>query len=275
MTIPVYKGRKINKILFIVFLTITLILLAAAGISALLARPEIAWTICIIALITGAFSLLYGILWFIYGRKEKKTEQVLNEVFGQQYASEDTIQPDYREFLLPKDRLTETALRRFRSIVLWTGIAALGVFLLICVILYAAGSSPDPLHQLSILLFSILIMVPGILVQQGIYQKYEQSVPSRIMLFPGKLIIDNTCFYAGEIREIRISPDHAYNPNSPDVFREMQVQTDTRTAAYRIDYRNGTPANGQPFWAEYESFIAALTSWGAVNNVRVFISYMS
>ena len=75
MTVPIYKGRKINKILCLSFLGITLITLAAAGVCAALDRSALCQTFCILALITGAFCLVYGVLWLIYGRKEMKTEK--------------------------------------------------------------------------------------------------------------------------------------------------------------------------------------------------------
>ena len=72
MILRVFKGGKINKLLCLFFLPITLLLLAAAGVFALSKRPEVACVFCVIALITGAFSLFYGILWLIYSRKEKR-----------------------------------------------------------------------------------------------------------------------------------------------------------------------------------------------------------
>ena len=275
MTIPVYKGRKINKILCLSFLGITLITLAAAGVCAALDRSALCQTFCILALITGAFCLVYGILWLIYGRKEKKTEKALNELLSQQYMPEDPARPDYREFVLPKARLTEAARKRSRSVLRWTGIMALGAFLLICGIQLACGAIGSPLQVLFILIFCVLITIPGLLAQLWLYLKYDRSVPSRIVLFPGKLIVDDTVFPVGEIREIRASPDRIMNPNSPDVFREMLIRTEKHSAKFRIDYRSGTTENEQPFWEEYAQFIAALSGWGAENDVPVIISYMA
>ena len=274
MRVPVYKGRKINKILCLFFLVPTLILLLAAAVSALTGRADTGYALCITALITGAFSLLYGILWFLYGRKEKETELALNDLLGRQYAPEDPARPEYREFLLPKTRLTETARERLRSIVRWFLIVPFGVFLLIGGIQFAAGVAVTPLQLLYVLLFSFLITIPGMLMQLGLYREYVRSVPSRILLFPGKLIVDDRSFPAGTIREVRVSPERIYNRNSPGVFREMQIRTENGGEKFRIDYRSGSASNGAPFWEEYEAFIAALSGWGAENGVPVVIAYM-
>jgi hypothetical protein len=118
-------------------------------------------------------------------------------------------------------------------------------------------------------------MIPGLLIQFSLYLKYDQSVPSRILLFPGKLVIDSRRLSAREIREIRVSPARVLNRNSTDVFREMLIQTEKSRTKYRIDYRTGTVSNEQPFWAEYEQFLAALSEWGKQNRVQVTVSYMA
>ena len=274
MRVPVYKGRKINKILCLFLLPLTLILLLAAAVSALTGRADKGYALCITALITADFSLLYGILWFLYGRKEKETELALNDLLGSQYVPEDPARPRYREFLLPKTRLTETARGRLRMIVRWSLITPFGVLLLIGGIQFAAGGAVTPLQLLYVLPFGFLIAIPGILIQLGLYREYARSVPSRILLFPGKLIVDDRSFPAGTIREVRVSPERIYNRNSPGVFREMQIRTENGGEKFRIDYRSGSASKDAPYWEEYEAFIAALSSWGAENCVPVEIAYM-
>ena len=275
MNVPIYKGRKVNKVLCLSFLLVTMILFMTAGIFAFLKKSAVCDTFCILALISGAFSLLYGTLWLIYGLKEKKTERELSEFFGRQNMPVDPARPDYREFFLPEERLKGMSRKRFRSVLRWTGFAALAAFLLICGIQLAVGSLASPLQVLFIFLFCALITIPGILVQLYLFLKYDCSVPSRILLFPGKLIIDDTVFLAGEILEIRISPDRIMNFNSPAVFREMLIRKGKRSIKYRFDYRAGRSSADQPFWEEYEQFVAALSAWGAENTVPVIISYMA
>ena len=250
----IYKGKKINRFLCLLFLIFTAILLIAAGIFALLKNSEAGCTFCILAMITGGFSLLYGLLWFLYGRTERKAERKLREILEGQNEPDDPGLPDYQEFILPKADLIEKAGKRAGSIARWTGICALGMFLLIGGIQLACGSLKRPVQLLYMLLFCIAIMIPGILIQLKLYREYGRSVPSRILLFPGKLIIDNASLPAREIREIRVSPAQIFNRNSPDVFREMTIRTEKSSAKYRIDYRAGTASGEQPFWEDYGLF---------------------
>lgn len=275
MIVRLYKGKKINKMLCLFFLFFALISLIAAGVCALAIDSAAGYTLCILAMIAGGFSLLYGVLWLIYGRMERIKELELRETLKGQNAIDDPYRLDYREFILPKAALTKKAGTRVRSIVRWTGIAAFAVFVLIGVIQLACGSLKSPLQLLYMFLFCVLIMIPGILIQFCLYLKYDQSVPSRILLFPGKLVIDNMTLTANEIREIRVSPSQIFNRNSPDVFREMLILTEEGRTKYRIDYRTGTAFNEQPFWEEYGQFIETLSEWGKKNNVPVTVSYMA
>ena len=75
VTFRIYKGRKINRFLCLLFLILTLIFLIVAGIFALAKASEAGYTFCILAMITGGFSLLYGLFWFLYGRAERKADR--------------------------------------------------------------------------------------------------------------------------------------------------------------------------------------------------------
>lgn len=269
------KGRMINKILCLLFLVVTLILLAAAGVSAFFERSDVSQVLCTLALITGAFSLFYGILWFVYNRKENRAEKILRETIEQQYTTEDSSALGYWEFILPKALLTETARKRFFNIIRWLLIIAPGMSILIWVILVVFDSTRSFLQLYYLFLFCLLVSVPGILVQWCLYKVYGRSVPSRILMFPGKLVVDDQVFSTGETREIRVSPVRIFNFNSPAVFREMLIRTDKSSKKYRIDFRTGSVSNEQPFWEEYEPFVAALSQWGSENGVSVTVSYMA
>ena len=275
MPFRVCKGRKMNRFLCLFLLIFALIFLIAAGVFALAGNAAAAYTFCILALIVGGFSAFYGLFWFLFGRSEKKTEEKLREILEEGPAADDPGRPEYREFILPKAELIEKAGKRLRGVVRWTGIAALGVFVLTGGIQLLYGSLKSPVQLLYMLLFCVLIMIPGILIQLRLYREYDRSVPARILLFPGKLVIDDLSLSAREIREIRLSPARVYNRHSPDVFREMQIRTDKSSTTYRIDYRAGTPDNEQAFWPEYEQFVAALSAWGESNGVPVTVSYMA
>ena len=71
-----------------------------------------------------------------------------------------------------------------------------------------------------------------------------------------------------------MSSEHLMNQNSPAVFREMQVRTETSSTTYRIDYRGGSPDNGQPHWEAYDQLVDALSRWGTENSVAVLLRFM-
>ena len=75
--IPIYKGRRINRFLCITFACLCAVSLAASGTAWLLDDTGIKSVCFIFAQITGAFALLYGVLWAVWARKENKAEQKL------------------------------------------------------------------------------------------------------------------------------------------------------------------------------------------------------
>ncbi|MBQ9268751.1 MAG: hypothetical protein IJ206_04435 [Oscillospiraceae bacterium] len=271
--IAIFNGRKINKILCLFFLVMTLIFFGACVIIALF-NAEMGEVFLVLSAISGGLSIIYGLLWLVWRKKEQSAEMTMKEAFKQQKAAQDGSRFVVKEFALPKKRLIETALQRFRSIIRWTVIVALGGILLIGGILLATGSLVHPIQLIYLILFFLLIMFPGLMVQWCLYYLYDRSIPSKILLYPGKLVIDHTVFQAREILEIRVSPNQLYNRNSPAVFREMQIRTKRDSLRYRIDYRAGSETNEQPFWTEYGQFVDVLYDWGTENSVPVNILFM-
>ncbi len=273
-SVPIVHGKKVNRFLCLFFLALALIFLALTGMLILMGRPDFCSTALTLAAILGGFSLFYGIGWFIWHRREGKAEAALRRAEAGRRTPGDAGGVSSREFLLPRERLTGSAFLRFMNILRWTAFAGGGVFLLILGIQLAYGSLRDSRQIVYTLLFCILIVLPGIAVQWSIYRKYERTVPQRIQLHPGELVIDNRSFAPGDIRGIRISPDRLYNPNSPAVFRNLLIQTNRTEELYRIDYRAAPGSGEQPFWEEYERFSEALQAWGEENGVPVVIEYM-
>ena len=273
-SVPIIRGKKVNRYICLIFLVLAVIFLGLAVALAQLQKPELSSTFFSLTMITGGFSLFYGIGWFFWYRKEKKAEEELRMAAASQRLPQGAGRQTSWEFILPKEHLTDSAFRRLMNIIRWTGIAAYGVFLLIMGIQLACGSLQRPFQIVYTLLFCILITIPGIIVQWVIYKKYARSVPQHILMRPGEFVIDDRAFALRDIEKIRISADRVYNPNSPAVFRNLLVQMDGYDALYRIDYRSGSASDGQPFWEEYELFSDALISWGEENSIPVIIDYM-
>ena len=275
MTNPfVYKGRLINKILCLSFLGMTLVLLGTGGILSLQEKTEAAETFGILALITGGFSLIYGVLWFVWARKESKADRILRAALEPESAAQDSAPPVWREFRLPGEQLRKTAYRRFSALVRWIILAAFCAGVLIEIIIFACGTRKSIPQMLYTVLFCVLIAIPGIFIQWRIYRQYVRSVPEKIQLYQGRLAVDDVFFSAGEILEIKVSSEQLFNLNSPAVFRKMLIRTETGSTSYCIDSRSGRGSSGQPFWPEYGALIEALSEWGEKNSVTVNITFM-
>ena len=124
-------------------------------------------------------------------------------------------------------------------------------------------------------LFSAVIMLPGILIQLEILSRYTSSVPGKIVLFPGKMVVDQTVYAANAIKNIRITSSEVMNPNSPAVYRELRINCgEGSSCIYRIDYRTRGDPQEQPEWADYSRFVSNLYAWGNENRIDVTIDYM-
>ena len=100
MNLPIYKGKKINKILCIMCLIMSIMLLALMIVLRLLGKPAV----FLLPLITGGFALLYGILWAFWSGKEKKAEEKIRQVLETRSASQTSAGFAPQEFIVPKDR---------------------------------------------------------------------------------------------------------------------------------------------------------------------------
>ncbi|MBR5382793.1 MAG: hypothetical protein IK133_03135, partial [Clostridia bacterium] len=224
--------------------------------------------------ITGGFALLYGILWAFWAGKEKKAEEKLRQALEARSLKHSPGGFEPREFLLPKDRLTEEAYKRFHGILKWVAIGSLGFAALISIILLFSHALSNPLQPLYLFFFCVVVAVPSVIIQWIIWRKYEASVPQKICLYQGSLVIDGKVFLSQEILNITISPNRIMNINSPMIFREMLVRTSRGETLCRIDYKAGNAAGGQLCWEEYPLFSEALKAWGEANLVPVTIAYM-
>lgn len=266
ITVPIYKGKKINKMLCIIFLVLFVPSLAAAIV---LPAPFI-----VLAQIFGAFALLYGILWSVWAGREKKAEKALQAAEAARVGQHESDGFFSREYVIPKEDLTEAAFRRLISIVKGCVYVSLAIFALITLAMIFSGSFGGPAHAAAIMLFSFAISVPGIIIQIGIYRKYEKTVPRKIGMYPGKLIIDDTLTASRDIREVRISPERLFNANSPSIFRKLTVSTTGGEKYWCIDYRSYAASGKGICWNEYTEFAQDLKEWGKTNEVPVTTEYM-
>ena len=274
MFLPIVSGRKLNKAVCLAFLAMSLPLLAAAVYFFLSGSPAAGRGFLTPALILGGISLLYGIGWFIWARKEKRAAREIAEAQERLKASPEAGRMLSREFTVPKAKLIGKALGRNRSIVKGAAFAALCAAGVITVILLFCGALNDPMQLVFVLIFCALITLPGLILQWFIYRTYVKTVPSEILLFPGKLVVDENVWSAASIRTIRVSPARIMNPDSPSLYRKLEIESSSGSRKFRLDYRMQATDGRQPVWEEYPAFLSALSLWGEENGVPVNVLYM-
>ena len=274
MFLPIVSGRKLNKAVCLAFLAMSLPLLAAAAYFWLSGSLSAGRGFLTPALILGGISLPYGIGWLYWARKEKRAAREIAEAQKKLQASPEEGRMLSREFSVPKAKLIEKALKRNRSIVKGAAIAALCAAAVITVILLFCGALNDPMQLIFVLIFCALITLPGLILQWIIYRTYVKTVPSEILLFPGKLVVDFDVWSAASIRTVRVSPARIMNLNSPSLYRKLEIESSAGSRKFRLDYRMQATDGSQPVWEEYPAFLSALSLWGEENGVPVDVQYM-
>lgn len=257
---PIFRGRKINRMLCITFLVLVVILTPVY-----IFAPDIGY---IFALIAGGFAMIYGYLWRYWAKKEKEKERKIREMM-EPPGAQDVSDIIWREYLIPREALLKSAVQRVISVGRWSMCAAAVVFILITAPLVVSGSFGGIVHAFSILFFCVVISALGPLIQEIIYITYKTGVPRKIGLYPAKIIINDKTINTADIKEIMVSPEKIYNPDSPDIFRKIVIKANRKTTL-RIDYR----ADKSIQWKEYPEFLNALCEWGKINRVKVIIMYM-
>lgn len=257
---PIFRGKKINRMLCITFLVLVVILTPVY-----IFAPDIGY---IFALIAGGFAMIYGYLWRYWAKKEKEKERKIREMM-EPPGAQDVSDIIWREYPIPREALLKSAAQRVISVGRWSMCAAAVVFILITAPLVVSGSFGGTIHAFSILFFCVVISALGPLIQEIIYITYKTGVPRKIGLYPAKIIINDKTINAADIKEIMVSPEKIYNPDSPDIFRKIVIKTNRKTTL-RIDYR----ADKSIQWEEYPEFLNALCEWGKINRVKVIVMYM-
>ena len=273
--ITIVPGRRINKILFILFASILAVLLLLDVIFFVKQDDAMVETLLIVSAIIGAFALLYGILWAVFASKEKKENKLLNRQPAvdprEHYADiQGTV-----TFTLPRAELLYLAKKRLRAIEKWLWIAEGILFL----ILYVPVTITDGFGSLSrlatILALCVIIVVPGVVIQEVIYRSYIFDMPERIGLYIGRISVDDRTYPAYEMTEIAMSSPKARNASSSKVFRTLTITAQNASKTYKIDFR--APSAGrsiQPRWNQYDEFCEALMAWGSTNGVAVKMDFM-
>lgn len=265
--IPFVKGSKINQLLCLTFSGMTAVLLLLGSVYWLLGYDVFLYVTLVLAAITAGFGVLYLVLWQVFKWQEQQSQLKLEQA-AQLPAEENEGALEYREFVLPKQKLAETAYARFQKIAAALLIVAVVVFVILAGSNLAGGG-----RIWGTGLFCILVITPGILLQYLLYRRYADSIPERIVLFPGKLIVDNHSYRTGELEQITISAYKNANRNAIQVYRKMIVKEKRKERLYTIDYC--APSEGNPRWEGYGVFLESLKNWAKQNSVPLKVDYMN
>ena len=165
-----YKGSGVNRICCLLWLGLLLVCLCAAGISSAMDAGELAGTFLILSAILGGVSAVFGLLWFVWKRKENRAEDVLREVLAPDAVPRDATAQTVQSICLPREKLIGAARRRLTEIVRWMGIAALCTGALLVIIQVACGALKD-FHALKAAVPEARTVLPN-MENHKLYQNY-------------------------------------------------------------------------------------------------------
>jgi len=268
MRIPNVKNRKINKVFCLVMLAVAVIFLIL-GVAFYLPgkNTALAKTFWMLAAIIGGYGLIFGIKWFLNSRNEEKIRQKLEKDFRMPEESDEYLTYSYR-FHLPYEDLIETARLRFLKTIRGCLLGSLITFVLIYGLLFFTIGFAGFRHMALVAVFCLMIMLPGVIIQFNIYRKYRNSVPQRIVMYPGNLTVDDRRFEVHRIKKCCITPAHPQKDHvSVGAYRRLMIITTDKTYEYMLDYRSSAP--GVPRWDKFEELTEALQTWAVKNQVQL------
>ena len=268
--LPVVKSRRLNKILCLIFTAGAACFLIFAALFRAADKEALCYTFFVLSVILAGFGAFYGVLWFIFADKENKVQKKIEEI--EEYSESSDQKKEYREFILPKKEMTESAKKRFEKIVRLMPVMVIVLFVLIYGIQFFTAGFAGWRHLLTVLLFCILICVPGILLQYAIYRYYVGRIPNKISFYQEKLYIDKVAFLTKQIREIRISSEKLINRYSPSLYRQLTIDAEDGSCSYLIDYR--AENKEAPHWPEYGNLVEELRKWAEENRIELKVNYM-
>ena len=270
MNIPSFSGKKVNRILFFLFLSITCVVLAVTAIFSIFRNGSYEVSVLLVlSVITGVMACFYGIHWIYYVYRQKFMDRWFSEE-EQDDGEEGPSEPacDIAEdFVLPREQLIEAARKRYRGIAKWIWIALAVVYLLITSILLYYDALKESSQLLYLAAFCILIAIPGLIVQFIIKAQYFSSVPENICLAPGLLTVDGREYKAGDIESLRVSRERSRDPHAVSVFRQLEIFSEDGKDLFRIDFGAGSDVE----WDAYPYFVSLLSQWGSGNGVTVTV----
>ncbi|MBR2739969.1 MAG: hypothetical protein IKD87_04805 [Oscillospiraceae bacterium] len=266
MELPTFDGKKTNRMLFFLFISVTCVILAVAALLSISREGHDVLMILILAVITGVTACFYGIYWVYSILKQKFMDKYFSEEEEDGESGEEDKRPacdTSEEFVLPAERLTSAALSASRRIAaaIWLADAAL-MLAGACAAVFGRASV-TPAWLLYLIAYIALMSVPALILHLITRNALLGSVPLRIALSGNILKADDSEYKAADIEKISISVSKGRHP-----FRCLKIVTEDSRDRYRIDCA-GPEVSA---WDGFDRFSEVLRKWADSNGVELIVS---
>lgn len=266
MELPTFDGKKTNRMLFFLFISVTCVILAVAALLSISREGHDVLMILILAVITGVTACFYGIYWIYSILKQKFMDKYFSEEEEEDGESgeEDKLPVcDISEgFVLPAEKLTSAALSASRRIAaaIWLADAAL-TLAGACAAVFGRASV-TPAWLLFLIAFIALMAVPALILHLLTRIRFLRSVPLNISFSGNILKIDGSEFKAADIEKMSLGITKGKH-----AFRCLDIVTEDGKDRYRIDCAGQEGS----VWDSYKRFCAVLRRWADANGVELIV----
>ena len=267
MELPTFDGKKTNRMLFFLFISVTCVILAVAALLSISREGHDVLMILILAVITGVTACFYGIYWIYSILKQKFMDKYFSEEEEEDGESgeEDKLPVcDISEgFVLPAEKLTSAALSASRRIAaaIWLADAALTLAGACAAVFGRASVTPAWLPYL--VAYIALMSVPALILHLLTRSALLRSVPLKIALSGNILKVDDSEYKASDIERISLGISKGRHP-----FRCLDIVTEDGRDRYRIDCAGPEGS----VWDGFDRFSEVLRNWADANGVELSVS---
>ena len=265
MELPTFDGKKTNRMLFFLFISVTCVILAIAALLSISREGHDVLMILILAVITGVTACFYGIYWVYSILKQKFMDKYFSEEEDGESGEEDERPAcDISEgFVLPAEKLTSAALSAGRRIAaaIWLADAAV-VLTASCAVIFG-GYSVTPAWLLYLIAFIALMAVPALILHLLTRAALLRSVALNISVSGNIFKVNDSEYKDADIERMSLGISKGRHP-----FRCLDIVTEDGKDRYRIDCAGQEGS----VWDGCERFCAVLRRWADANGVELSVS---
>ncbi len=266
MELPTFDGKKTNRMLFFLFISVTCVILAIAALLSISREGHDVLMILILAVITGVSACFYGIYWVYSILKQKFMDKYFGDEEDDGESGEEESRPVCdisEEFVLPAEKLTSAALSASRrtAAAVWLSDAAL-ILAGACAAFFGRASV-TPAWLPYLVAYIALMSVPALILHLLTRSALLRSVPLRIALSGLILKADDSEYKASDIERISLGISKGRHP-----FRCLDIVTEDGRDRFRIDCAG---PDGSA-WDGFDRLSGVLRKWADANGVELSVS---